>query len=415
MRPIKTLFLFAAFAAALALSSCSDADNASVAHEVSVPTLSGTVAYSDDYGQLVATFKPAEMGKAGFEYSDLVNVTLADTLIYKDVPYATSFNEVGAFNPILVDYNARGTSCAFGVVNGNFANDVGGKAGDRITVTLATKGGYKQSYEQLKSVYPTERRAGETAEAYANFREVTTTGIGRGVLYRSSNPVNNAKNPGRYVVADSLARAAGIRTEIDLSDTPERVAGYMASEGYAATYCPQLYREGRAVACGMDACPFGASFKAAVAKSVRFMVAGEPPYLVHCNEGKDRCGFVCMLFEAFMGASVDELRRDYMVTMLNFYRIEDGGESYALRQRISVDRLIWMLCNEYALDYGYNIDWNNIDVYTGGGGLSEGDRKWEALSARAAARKYLGECGLTEEEINALAARLASAETNAEE
>lgn len=414
MHSIKRLFLFAAFAAAFVLSSCSDSDNAADSHEAFVPTLSGTVASVDDYGQLVATFTPAEMAKAGFEYSDLVNVTLSDTLCFKKVPFVTSFNEVGAFNPIIVDYNARGTSCAFGVVNGNFHAEVGGAIGDRFTVTLAERGGYKETYELMKSVYPTERRAGETAEQYANFREVVTTGISRGVLYRSSNPLNNSKNPGRYVVADSLTRAAGVKTEIDLSDTPERVAQCIASEGYAATYCPQLYREGKAVTCGMDASPFGTAFKAGMAKAARFMISNEPPYLVHCNEGKERCGFVCMLFEAFMGASVDEMRRDYMVTMLNFYRIPDGGESYNLRQRMSVDRLIWMMSNESARDYGYNIDWDNIDVYTGGGGLSESDRKWEAVSPRAAAIKYLTGCGLTEEEINALAGRLGGIDKNAE-
>ncbi len=398
--------LFAACAAALLLSACSDSDSTADASAGAAPAVSGTVADVNEYGQLVPTFTPAEMSKAGFDYSDLVDVTLCDTIHIKDVPYVTSFNEVGAFVPVLVDYNALGTDYGFGLLNGNFHQYIGGKTGDKIAVKLSVKGGYKQSYELLKSIYPIERRAEETAEEYANFREVKTTGMGRGVLYRSSNPLNSAKNPGRYAVVDSLARVVGVKAEIDLADTPEKLPVLITAEGYTATYCPQLYREGKVVACGMDACTFGAPFKAGVAKAVRFMLDNEPPYLLHCNEGKDRCGFVSMLLEAFMGASVDELRRDYMVTMLNFYRIPDGGESYQLRQRLSIDRMLWMMCNEYALDYCLDIDWDNIDVYTGGGGLAVPGHSFAALSTRGAAKKYLQECGLTDEEIDALSDRL---------
>ena len=51
------------------------------------------------------------------------------------------------------------------------------------------------------------------------------------------------------------------------------------------------------------------------------MIAHEGPYLVHCTEGKDRTGFVCMLLEALCGASYDELIDDYMITYENYYGI----------------------------------------------------------------------------------------------
>ena len=368
-----------------------------------IPEISGTIVEVNGYGQPIPSFTPAQMSSAGFDYADLVNVTIGDTLVLNNVPYVSSFNEVAILGPSYVDYNARGDDYGFAMLNGDFHYYIGGEIGDKVTMTLSEKGGYLQTYELMKSVYPVERRSDETAEQYANFRMITTTGVAPGVIYRSSNPLNCVNNPGRYSVVDSLARQIGIKTEVDLADTPEKVAKYMASEGYASTYCPALYAAGNTIACGMMANTFCDDFKTRLGKAVKFMIAHEPPYLIHCNEGKDRCGFVSMLFEALCGASIDELRRDYMVTMLNFYQIPDGGESYALRQSLSIDRMIWLMCNEYALEDYRKIDWSSIDVSDiDWDGLGFYKTQLQGVTLQASAIGYLRECGLSDAEISAL-------------
>ncbi len=383
--------LFAALLAIVIFVSCSDNNSGGT----STATLTGYVAEINSYGQVVPNFTPADMKKAGFEYADLIHATIGDKIDIDNVPFITSFNEVGILELTYVDYNAAGNDYGFGLVNGNFHRYLGGDIGDKITVTLSKKAGYKETYEILKSVYPTERRSGETAEEYANFRMITTTGIAPSRIYRSSNPLNNAKNPERYRVVDSLAQVVGIKTEIDLADTPAAIEKYMATEGYASTYCPELYKKGNVIACGLSAECFGADFKTKTGEALKFMINHEPPYLVHCNEGKDRCGFVSMLFEALAGANVNELRNDYMVTMKNFYKTETGSKEYNLRQEIAIDRLIWLLCNEEALEDYKNIDWNNINV-----------GKISTAELQAAAKKYVKECGLSDEECNTLTAIL---------
>ena len=149
----------------------------------------------------------------------------------------------------------------------------------------------------------------------------------------------------------------------------------------------------------MMANTFGEDFKTRMGKAVKFMIEKEPPYLIHCNEGKDRCGFVSMLFETLAGASIDEMRRDYMITLLNFYKIEDGGESYNLRQKLSIDRMMWLLCHEEMLKHFTSIDWEKIE-------FSDNDTEEQDMyhitrkTLQQAARKYLIECGLTDEECD---------------
>ncbi len=388
----KTLLLL--WAAAM-LVSCSNSENGNNA--VSTPEISGYVAEVNGFGQVVPSFTPQEMMGRGFGYSDLLKAKIGDNIEIDSVPFVTSFNEVGSFEPSYVDYNAVGTSYGFGLLNADFHLFVGGKVGDKVTIALTKKGGYKEKYELLKSTYPVERRDGETDTQYANFRMVATTGMGNGVLYRSSNPLNCEKNEGRYVVADSLARQAGIKTEIDLADTKDAIDRYLADKDFASTYCPQIYKDGNTMACGLFANVFGEVFKAKMGEMVKFMIARQPPYLIHCNEGKDRCGFVAMLLEAFMGADVTELRSDYMETMINFYHIKKGDESYLLRQDFSVDRMIWVMCHEEVLDILKAVDWSKIDVTTLG-----------REELRKAAEKYFKAGGATDEELDALRSRLSS-------
>ncbi len=397
---MRKSFILSAVALAVALTACNDSENVSSSDNA----ITGYVTEVNGYGQPIPSFTPADMKKAGLDYADLVDVEIGDKVKLHNVPYVTSFNEVAILGPSYVDYNAHGDDYGFAMLNGDFHYYIGGEVGDKVTMKLSVKGGYSKTYNLMKSVYSIDRQPGESAEEYANFRMITTTGIAPGVIYRSSNPLNCAKNPGRYGVVDSLARVVGIKTEIDLADTPESVESYMQTEGYASSYCPQLFREGNTIACGMMANSFCDDFKTRLGKAVKFMIAHEPPYLIHCNEGKDRCGFVSMLFEALAGANVDELRRDYMLTMLNFYKIPDGGESYQKRQELAIDRMIWLLCNEEALaNYQAikweetdvsNIDWNGLGFYN--------DSKFQGANLMASAKKYLKECGLTDEECEAL-------------
>lgn len=395
MKETKFLKLSLSLLLALTLASCSDSDNGG--SQSTQPKIEGTVAEVNSYGQLVTSFTPAQMKEAGLDYADLMHVTLADTIELTGVPFLTSFNEGKMFTPLFVDYNARGDDFGLGVLSSDMHNLVGGHAGDKVKLTLEKKAGYKEDYDLLKSVFPTERREGETAEVYANFRPITTTGMAQGLVYRSSNPLNCKNNPGRYAVVDSLAHVAGIRTELDLADTDAAVEKYMATEGYAATYCPQLFAQGRTLCMGLSVELFGSRFKQTMAQMARFMLSHEGPYLVHCNEGKDRCGFVSLLLEALAGATVDELRSDYMLTMINYYKISNGDASYQLRQRISADRMLWMLCHPEAASNMLHVNWDNTTAEVSA---------LTPTTLQQAVRVYLQEGGLTATECDQLEAIL---------
>ena len=68
---------------------------------------------------------------------------------------------------------------------------------------------------------------------------------------------------------------------------------------------------------------FAPDFTEKLAAGLRFMISNEPPYLVHCNEGKDRAGMTIALLEALSGATMDEIIADYMESYENYYGVRD--------------------------------------------------------------------------------------------
>src|SRR5690554_4112411 len=109
---------------------------------------------------------------------------------------------------------------------GNFADTYGVQEGDAVALTLAEKGTYLGEWLIRQLQRTNERADYPSDEVFANFREVTTGQMGKGIYYRSSSSVNNEL--GRAAYADALMKAAGIKTVINLADGPEELASYFA-------------------------------------------------------------------------------------------------------------------------------------------------------------------------------------------
>lgn len=154
-----------------------------------------------------------------------------------------------------------------------------------------------------------------TVEEYANFREVTTTGMGEHVLFRSSSPVD--PSIGRSHYADSLAKEAGIKGFINLADTQMDLD---SSPDFKKTY----YSTQKYVCAQMTMDFMSQTNRERIAWAIYFIMGNDGPYLIHCVEGKDRTGFLVAVLEALMGATLDEIKADYVKSFSNFYNAPNG-------------------------------------------------------------------------------------------
>lgn len=202
----------------------------------------------------------------------------------------------------------------------------------------------------------------DSPEIFANFREVTTTGMKPKTLYRTSNPMDIHGNKFRHKYADSLAKKAGVKVEIDLADTDENLARSLNNSGVKKKYCYGLYKEGKLLNMHLGGDGLYSRDWPLLAKAFRFMLDNEGPYLVHCTYGRDRAGFVAMLCEALAGATIEDLRKDYMQTYVNYYHLKPNGYEYSVIQRFHADKIIYYIAHpDFAQDKKAIPD--NISVY----------------------------------------------------
>lgn len=285
------------------------------------------------YGNLILDITGAELFNQGYEYGDVLEVRVAGRTV--EVPLCSNYSDVdngvavlraaSDDSPLVLAINMSDFATTYGIAAKSTIEEEPGYEWDyliqapvEIKITMKQEGGYRDQWLVHQLVGSVERSdyAHLSDEAFANFRVIDTTGMGAGKLYRSSSPINPAI--GRSTYADKAARDAGIRTVINLAD-PSNV--YETSEDSYYRNCQVTYLN-----LGMD--PVAEDFKAGVAQGMRSIISGEAPYLIHCNEGKDRAGFVSAVLECLMGATADEVVEDYMETFFNYYGVEKGTEKY---------------------------------------------------------------------------------------
>lgn len=183
---------------------------------------------------------------------------------------------------------------------------------------------------------------------FANFREVRTSGIAPGKLFRSSSPISTWSE--RNVFADKLAENAGVKTFINLADSD---TGMKSHKGFPNSY----YSRQKIIGLNLGMKYRSAKFRQGLARGIRFMAGSEPPYLIHCSLGKDRAGFVCALIECLMGATWQEVERDYMASFRNYFGIVEGTREYDFVVKSEIRRF---LAENFGVD---NPETANLSAY----------------------------------------------------
>ena len=282
------------------------------------------------YGNLVLSLKGSELLEAGYTYGDITTVTINGNEY--EMPVGSNYSDVDQGSMIcrvVIKPDTNEDMIILAINMGDLATTSGIATKEKteadpgyiwhlnegitepIRISIAihqlVRSENREDYPELSD------------EEFANFRAVTTTGVGTGKLYRSSSPVNPEIS--RNLIADQAASAAGVKTFINLADNEEVMRGY---EGFDASY----YSKQAIIPLNLGVDFMADEFRAGLAEGLRFIAANEAPYLVHCTEGKDRAGFVSAVLECLMGASADEVIADYMVTFFNYYGVQPETEQY---------------------------------------------------------------------------------------
>ena len=341
-------------------------------------TVTGKVTEIEKYGHALLDVKIVDFLAAGFTLGDVVTVKAG-----------TFEGEMPFFDGYYVDKGAMmvraypGHECIAVCINyGKFAETAGIGIGDEVTIILTSPAAALDVQVMNSLVYTNDPADYASEEIFANFRMVQVGNIGEGKLYRAASPINNENN--RAATANALVAAAGVKTVMNLADTAEEIAGYIAAEDFNSAYYLDLYNAGNVIILGMPVNYDSAEFAQGIIAGLNFLAEHEGPYLIHCTEGKDRAGFTAMLLGALMGGTVEEIVADYMTSYVNYYGIDPVAE---------------------ADKYNMIAEKNVMDMLRVVCGL-EKNASLEGVDLAAGAEAYLLANGMTPEAIAALKANL---------
>ncbi|MBQ0080419.1 MAG: tyrosine-protein phosphatase [Alistipes sp.] len=351
------------------------------------PIIEGTVIKIDEYGGLITSFLPKQLEEKGVSYGDMLSIYIGKNIVV-DAPYIDAYTQCGSLSSCLCNYNRQDTSLSISIANGSFHYHVGGEIGDKVIVCMKQKEGYLKEYELLKGTYSYSREEYASDEIFANFRKVETSGIKPITLYRSTSPINFKSNRVRFSYTDKLAREAGIKTFIDIADSDEKVKELLAAEENQGSYSQVLFTQNSIIGLGSDLDYITTTFMTKLVRALREIIERDTPVLIHCNEGKDRTGFYFILLEALCGASIDQIKADYMLTFENMYKQIKGSEQYELTWNKNGKRMIYHIAHPELWPKIGEMNFDNISI--------------EGLDLEKVARNYMMLAGLSNNEIDLL-------------
>ena len=172
---------------------------------------------------------------AGFQAGDLVDVAIGNDVSIS-LPFIEGYSGIG-FHRSALSFSSYDNKLTLRMGEGNFAETYGitdEDIGLQVIISMAEPGGFLDEYEALqigRMSYERNDFPDLTDEEFANYRNVTTTGMKPGILYRTSSPINPMIR--RSKIADEANRKNKVTTIINLSESPESAAG---REGYNESY-----------------------------------------------------------------------------------------------------------------------------------------------------------------------------------
>ena len=188
---------------------------------------------------------------------------------------------------------------------------------------------------------------------FGNLREVSGGNLVPGWIYRSVSPWNAGN---RIPVADDYYKELGAEFLICLNMNEDELAEY--AERIPDAYASGLYQDGK-VSCLLTHAAVH-TYPDEMGFLIDSLLEAEGKTGIFCTYGKDRTGFFCAVIEGLAGATYDKILTDFMVSMCNYYHIEEGSEEYDLISEYYPQRVFYLYDHTELIEHPERVDWDNV-------------------------------------------------------
>ena len=334
----KSLLIFPVILSVFSVNACNKQEN-----KKTNKLENCAIHHDDEFGGAYINIGIQEFNDLGFAFGDSMNLvfTTGDkSATFEDIGYYSGYY-VPSGQELVVGYKGY-ENIKFCI---NYGEDIYASnefnENTKVTITINKAGKYKDVEETLSISYSDDPTEYENKEMFANFRAAKGGALKEGLIYRGASPIDDSRN--RTEIVDDLLAEYTIRYDIDLADKESSLSNkkYVIHDNFKS-----LQDNNQVIFLGMGAAYKNDDFSGKLKTMFEAILNNDGPYYIHCLEGKDRTGYVCMVIEALMGATYDELIEDYFITYHNYYGIEKGTSKYDMIKSMHIDEMI-----RYVFDF----------------------------------------------------------------
>lgn len=292
----------------------------------------------------------------------------------------------GMYSPV-VNHSESTGKVTISIIGASL-EDLGLAAGDSVRISCAGTDPLYGLMPHYVAGYTSVRADYDSDQQFGNYREVGGGDMREGLLYRTSSPFNLRSE--RTAYSDAFLKENGITSLITMDMNPEDVEKSCESLPSDA-YAPTIFEAGNVHASVLSVSFF--SHPEQMRSVLQSFLDAEGSIAIHCTFGKDRTGFYCAVLEALAGASYEEVRADFMLSMCNYYHFEPGTEEYDAVAATYVDRILYILGHPEFKDHPALVDWRTVS--------------YEPYDMESKVTEYLvGVIGMEQELVDAVKAKL---------
>ena len=276
-----------------------------------------SITHEAKFGGIYPDISLEEFRKAGFEFGDSIDISFSNGQKLEDVPFYNGY-DVKNNEHVICGYPGY-KKPLLTVYNGPDIFETMNLESSTVKFSINEKQKYIKTQNALDIVYTNNRDDYASDEVFGNFRVMNIGNLKHNLFYRSASPCDNQYNRATYV--SQLCEQEKIQYIFDLADNEQETAEYNSNNNLDCPYWKDLYKNDKIFEMDMSANYTDQKFAQTAADGLTKIFQNDGPYLIHCTEGKDRTGFICLLVEALAGAKLNELEADYMKTYENYYGI----------------------------------------------------------------------------------------------
>ncbi|MBE6521826.1 MAG: tyrosine-protein phosphatase [Thermoplasmata archaeon] len=313
------------------------------------PTIDAAVTSIGSYENLYLDISIKDFKKIGATIGDDIRVECGDESFTAILCY--DFNGIPSYEAFITFTEGQ---CCLGYFNCYTLESTDIDVGDVITLSREGRNPYVDKMPNYINGYSEILDDYDSIEDFCNFRALSGGNLVSDSIYRSASPWSSGA---RTAYTDDLYRTYEIDYLMCLNMDDERAKHF--AEGSPDAYVSQMYNEGKVLCRELH--PSTHSYPEECKFFIESFLEAEGKIGIFCSLGKDRTGVYCGILEGLAGATYDEVRDDFMLTICNYYGVERGSDEYYVVAEILIDRILYLFEHTEYAAHPEKVDWSKVE------------------------------------------------------